>query len=102
MSEMKLTKRQEAQIYCIKHGHAKYFWSFFGYAHCGRCGEQIGDSLAGVFSGDGMVKVGHECETCNKAKESLSKLDLEILKRLEADLKGTYDYDKILEGIVFS
>ena len=52
MSEMKLTKRQEAQIYCIKHGHAKYFWSFFGYAHCGRCGEQIGDSLAGVFSGE--------------------------------------------------
>jgi len=59
-----LTQKQEAQIYCVKHGHAKFIWSFFDYVHCGRCGEQIGDTLAGIFSGKGYVVVGHDCEEC--------------------------------------
>lgn len=100
MSEI-LTKKQEAQIYCVKHGHANYFWSFFGYAHCGRCGEQIGDNLAGIFDGKGKVLVGHDCDECTLAISKLSQLDLGILKRLEANKTFQYDYDKILEGIDF-
>ena len=97
----KLTQKQEAQIYCVKHGHAKFVWSFFGYVHCGRCGEQIGDTLAAIFSGEGYVSVGHDCDECTKVISTLSQLDLGILKRLEADKTYRYDYDKILEGINF-
>jgi len=101
MSECILTQQQNAQIYCVKHGHAKYFYGFFGYAYCGRCGDQIGDSIAGIFDGKGMVLVGHDCNECTKVIATLSQLDLKILKRLEADKSHTYDYEKILKGIKF-
>jgi len=99
---IKLTQKQQAQIYCVNHGHANFVWSCFGYVHCGRCGEQIGDTLAGIFSGAGMVVVGHDCSTCTDARKTLSKLDVTILERLEGDKSFTYDYDKILVGIAFS
>jgi hypothetical protein len=36
-------------MYCIRHGHANYVTKFWGYIHCGRCGEQIGDQLGSIF-----------------------------------------------------
>lgn len=98
-NEIILTQQQKSQIYCVKHGHADYIWNFFGYVHCGRCGEQIGDRLAGVFDTTDKIFVGHKCDTCNKLKKKLSSLDKKILARLEADKEYDYDYEKILEGI---
>ena len=95
-----LTHKQEASIYCIKHGHADYIWKFFGYIHCGRCGSQIGDQLGGVFDTTNMIVVGHKCKTCNSLKKKLSELDKEILSRLEKNKESTYDYEKILDGVI--
>ena len=104
MSKQKivLTHQQQASIYCIKHGHASYIWNFFGYVHCGRCGSQIGDRLGGIFDISSMMIVGHKCKTCNSLKKKQSKLDKEILSRLEKNKESTYDYEKILEGIKFN
>ena len=96
---IELTKEQEAQIYCVKHGHANYVWSFFGYVHCGRCSQQIGDQLAGVFDTRGMIVPGHDCEVCNTLKKTLSPLDKKILKRLEKTKDKLYDYEKILKRL---
>ena len=96
-----LSQQQNAQIYCVKHGHANYVWRFYGYVHCGRCGEQIGDQLASVFDTKHKMVVGHKCKTCNKIRKKLSQLDKKILGRLEKEKDILYDYDKILEGIQF-
>jgi len=99
---VELTKEQEAQIYCVKHGHAKFVWTFFGYVHCGRCSTQIGDTLAGIFSGDGYYLIGHKCKECTKAYTTLSFTDREIVRRLEATKDHNYDYEVILKGLGFN
>lgn len=98
---MRLKLQQKAQIYCVKHGHADYVWTFFGYVHCGRCGEQIGDQLAGVFDTANMILVGHKCKTCHKLKKKLSSLDKKILNKLEKDKDEFFDYEKILKEVNF-
>lgn len=98
-----LTQQQKAKIYCVKHGHANYIWMCFGYVHCGRCGEQIGDRLGGVFDTRDILVLGCKnkpCKVCDPIKKKLSKLDKEIFKKVEkANKKGTLDYYKILKGI---
>lgn len=42
----KLTQKQKARIYCVKHGHAKYITMFFGEVYCGRCEEKTGGQKA--------------------------------------------------------
>lgn len=94
-----LSNKQNASIYCVKYGHAKYVWTFFGYVHCGRCGSQIGDQLGSVFDTTDLIMVGHNCKKCNSLKKKLSSLDKKILTRLEKDKNKFYDYEKILDGI---
>ena len=101
MKECILTQEQNAEIYCVKHGHANYIWNCFGYVQCGRCGSQIGDRLGGYFDTTNMILVGHKCSKCDKLKKKLSPLDKKILGRLEKNTKSIYDYEKILKGIVF-
>ncbi len=96
----KLTLEQNAQIHCVKHNHANYIWRFFGYVHCGRCGKQIGDQLAGVFDTSDMIVVGHKCSRCTRLKKKLSLIDKKILKRLEQNKDSFYDYKKILKGLM--
>lgn len=97
--ESKLTLQQKAQIHCIKEGHADYIYTCWGYVHCGRCGEQIGDQLGGIFDTTDKILVNHKCSKCSKLKRKLSKLDKEILKRLEKSKDIFYEYDEILEGL---
>lgn len=86
---MKITKEQKMRIYCVKHGHAKYVTMCFGYVYCGRCGEQIGDRLAGIFDTTNVMFINHKCPTCNKIKKTLSKMDLKIVEKLEKkEIKG--------------
>lgn len=101
MSEQKLTKLQEAQIYCIKNGHADYISMCFGYVHCGRCNEQIGDTLAGIYNTTDKMIIGHKCKKCDEVKEKLNQIDLEIVTRLqEAD--SFPDHEDILKGVNFN
>lgn len=104
--QKKLTQQQKACIYCIKNGHADFVWSFWGYIHCGRCGEQIGDTLGGVFSrADKVIVLGCKkkpCDVCDPIRKKLSKLDKQILRRLEKVYgKDIPDYKKILKDIKF-
>ena len=96
---LKLTHSQEAEIYCVKHGHASYIWQFFGYVHCGRCGSQIGDRLASIFDTTNMIMVGHKCSKCSSLKKKLTSIDKIILSRLEKNKDSFYDYGKILNGV---
>ena len=97
----KLTNVQKAEIYCIKHGHAQFFTSFWGYKYCGRCGVVIGDSLGGIFpQATRMASPGcnqHPCEICDPIIKNLSKNDLLIFNRLKES--PTMEHEKILEGI---
>lgn len=96
---MQLTLKQKAEIYCVKNDHASYITNCMGYKYCGRCGTQIGDTLAGVFDTSNMILVGHDCKTCDTLKEKLSPLDKEILLRLERDESLSPDLEQILKGL---
>jgi len=86
-----LTKEQKRKIYCVKHGHAKYITKCWGYVYCGRCGEQIGDQLASCFDTTKLLVVGCNktpCFDCDPIRKSLNKMDLAILKELEAEMES--------------
>ena len=99
MKTKQITLEQQAQIYCIKNGHANYVWKFFGYVHCGRCGQQIGDQLGSIFDTTELIVVNHKCSICSKLKKKLSSLDKKILSKLEKNGDSCYDYNEILKGI---
>lgn len=79
----KLTKEQKLRIYCIKHGHADYIFKCWGYIHCGRCEEQIGDQLGGVFDTSKLMELGHKCKMCNAIRKKQKKFDLKIIEKWE-------------------
>ena len=80
---MKLTREKKLRIYCVKNGHANYVFNCFGYVHCGRCEDQIGDRLGGIFNMTNMMALGHKCKTCNRIRKTLKKFDLKIVERWE-------------------
>lgn len=56
---------QRNNIICSLIGHSKICTGFMGYRYCGRCGDQLGDSLASIDPGaTEAVYVGHKCEKC--------------------------------------
>lgn len=67
-----ITKEQRNSIVCSLIGHSKIISTCFGYIYCGRCKQQIGDSLGGVFDGSDKVIVGHKCDTCVSNYEKLT------------------------------
>lgn len=99
--DSKLTQEQKARIYCIKHGHADYAFQFWGYVYCGRCGEQIGDKLGGVFMGAEKTAMIHckdnPCKVCDPIIKNLNPFDKTIFKRLK---KGK-DHEEAIKGIDF-
>ncbi len=74
-------------ILCIRLGHPKVVHSCFGYITCARCGEQLGDNLAG--GGVDLTKhvvVGHKCEQCQRNARALRPSDRWLLpKEARAD-----------------
>ena len=65
------TKEQRNAITCALIGHSLIQTLFWGYWSCGRCEAQLGDSLGGAYSGDNVVIVGHDCDTCQKNYKKL-------------------------------
>ncbi len=63
------------EIFCVLFGHSNIIETCFGYVHCGRCGVQIGDSLAGCYLNPRAVIVGHNCENCKKNYKALTWKD---------------------------
>ena len=112
MNETGLTEEQKVRIYCVKNGHAKYVDSFFGEVYCGRCGDKIGDTLAGVFPiGERAMPSCKKspCKHCDPIIESLDPLDKQIWdnwKKLYAQDPESDDYiwptaEKAREGVSF-
>ena len=50
------------KVICALIGHSRIVSNFLGYKYCGRCEEQVGDSLGGVY--EPFVVIGHDCPTC--------------------------------------
>jgi len=69
MSKLKVLdlkdKDKRNSTVCALIGHSKIQTTCFGYYNCARCGDQVGNSLGGVYMGaETAVVVGHNCETC--------------------------------------
>ena len=66
-------KDHRNSVICSLIGHSNISTTCFGYRNCGRCGDQLGDSLGGVDYGiKEAVIVGHKCKVC---KENYKKCD---------------------------
>jgi len=60
-------KETRNEVVCALIGHSRIQDLCFGYYTCARCGEQLGDGLAGMYSGaEKAVVVGHNCDTCRE------------------------------------
>ena len=64
-----------AKLFCVWFGHSDILHGFFGYMSCGRCGEQVGDSLGGAYTNSRAVIVGHDCEHCRANYKRLTWKD---------------------------
>lgn len=60
-----MTKLKE--ILCVLVGHACVEQGCFGYWHCDRCGEQVGDSLGGAHKPPVIRNCFEGCSHCTKA-----------------------------------
>ena len=63
------------KVICALWGHSNIETICFGYHYCGRCKEQIGDSLAGIYENHDAVVVGHNCDICRTNYKKLSWKD---------------------------
>jgi len=62
-------------IICEMIGHSRIISMCWGYVHCGRCDQQIGDTLAGIYNLEGYVIIGHNCKACKKNYKKLTWRD---------------------------
>lgn len=71
-----LDKSTRNSIVCVLIGHSLIQTTCFGYHYCGRCGDQVGDTLGSVYPGaEEAVIVDHNCKTCRKNYKSLTWKD---------------------------
>lgn len=85
----KITQEQKAKIYCIKNGHANYVDKCWGYVHCGRCNDLLGDQLGGIYNTVDKLVIGCEdtnCSICLPLKNKLNDIDKTIFERLSKGL----------------
>lgn len=71
----KISKPQRNGVVCSLIGHSRIHSNCMGYKYCGRCGEQVGDSLAGGYTGKENVIVGHNCKVCRANFKKLTWAD---------------------------
>lgn len=62
-------------VFCAIFGHSRIQTTFFGYYYCGRCGDQLGDTLAGVYPANTVVIKNHNCKVCFKNYKKCSWKD---------------------------
>ncbi len=70
------TDQQRNSIVCSLIGHSMVQTTFFGYHYCGRCGDQVGDTLASIYpDAERSVIIGHNCPTCQENFKKLTWKD---------------------------
>lgn len=62
-------------IFCVLFGHSNIQDGFFGYWYCGRCEDQVGDSLGSLYWNANQVVIGHNCDKCRENYRKLSWKD---------------------------
>lgn len=63
-------------IFCVFFGHSRIVDMCFGYVYCGRCRDQIGDTLGSIFPAiKESVIIGHNCPECKKNWKKLTWKD---------------------------
>lgn len=81
---------QRKQAICGLVGHSRITTYFWGYHYCGRCDEQIGDSLGSTYSGaENNLIVGHNCDTCRDIDKTLTWRDK--LNCIDSRISATND-----------
>lgn len=63
------------KIVCAIIGHSNIEDTWFGYHYCGRCREQLGDSLGSWYQNGSAVVIGHNCKICRKNYKLLTWKD---------------------------
>ena len=63
------------KIFCVLFGHSMIVSNCMGYISCGRCDQQIGDTLASIYNLEGHVIIGHNCKACKKNYKKLTWKD---------------------------
>jgi len=63
------------KTFCTWTRHSRIHTNCFGYKYCARCGEQVGDSLAGYYYDENTVVIGHNCPKCFENYKKLSWID---------------------------
>ena len=58
-------------VVCSLLGHSLIQECCLGYYTCARCGEQVGDSIGGVYSASNVVVLGHDCPVYRANYEKL-------------------------------
>lgn len=72
----KVPASKRKAVACALIGHTRMLGTpCFGYQYCGRCEDQIGDSLGGAFSREDAVVKGHGCPTCIENAKTLTWKD---------------------------
>lgn len=62
---------QRNSIVCSLIGHSKIRTFFFGYNYCGRCKQELGDSLGGIWKQTVEYIEGHTDEECLNALKNM-------------------------------
>lgn len=71
-----LDEETQKRMICALVGHSKIQESSFGYYHCARCGEQVGDALGSIYpEAEHVVIVGHNCNLCKANYEKCTWKD---------------------------
>ena len=69
-----LPPETQKAIVCALVGHSRIQAYCFGYWSCGRCEEQVGDSLGGSYNAEGCVIVRHLGNSCQRCRENYAAL----------------------------
>lgn len=69
-------KQHRNEVICSLIEHSLICTTCFGYRYCGRCGDQLGDSLSSIdFGIKEAVIIGHNCPECKKNYDKCSWKD---------------------------
>jgi len=71
----KKIREKIAKIFCAMFRHSMIQDQCFGYFYCGRCSDQVGDSLASVYSAENVVVINHNCKRCLTNYKSCTWID---------------------------
>ena len=86
-----LSHAERRAIFCMRNGHSRLGTVFFGYQYCGRCGQQVGDTLGGVGMSH-FVPLSHvyedpDCAKCEIRPIDRKHLDPKVIREAKASAK---------------